>query len=324
VTNSATDIERRFAEARPRLRVRRQRLIQAILETPDETFYLSSREMARRFEVDPATIVRTIQALGYERFADFSTDLRKHFVSRITPYTVMKATAREQRSIADHVRLSLARDQENLNLLAGALDKEKIQALSRQLHRSRRIVVVGVDLAAALAEFLAYALRVLGLDTEAPIGSAGNLSHNIKHLTSRDLVIAISFRRGLRETINSVITARKAGVPTFGITDSGMTPIAQYCDDYLIAPIQSPSFAGSYVAPMALLNTIVIASAHQNPARSLAILREHEEEYKSGARWFKEPSGSGGVNGRNSADPAPPASKATRRRGAARRSASGD
>jgi DNA-binding MurR/RpiR family transcriptional regulator len=294
--NGVTDIERRFADARPRLRLRRQRLIQAILETPDETFHLSSRAMAAKFKVDPATIVRTIQALGYERFADFSTDLRKHFVARISPYTVMKATAREHRSIADHVRHSLERDLANLNQLASTLDKEKVQDLSRRLHRARRIVVVGVDLAASLAGFLAYALRVLGMNADAPTGSAGNLSHSIKHLTQRDLVIAISFRRGLRETVNAVLTARAVGVPTFGITDNSLTPIGNYCDDHLTAPVQSPSFTGSYVASMALINTIVIATSHQHPERSLAILREHEEEYKSGERWFKEPSTASAVS----------------------------
>ncbi|HEY6333089.1 MAG TPA: hypothetical protein VI756_27445, partial [Blastocatellia bacterium] len=76
---SQTPLETRFAEARSYLNPRRQRLIMAMLETPEETFYLSSRELAKRYQVDAATIVRTIQALGYERFADFASDLRRHF-----------------------------------------------------------------------------------------------------------------------------------------------------------------------------------------------------------------------------------------------------
>ncbi len=306
-----TDIERRFADVRPRLQARRRRLLQAILDSPDETFHLSSREMARRYDVDPATIVRTVQALGYRKFADFSSDLRNHFVARITPYTVMKATARERRSIADHVRHSVEHDLQNLHTLANALDIPKVQALARQISRARRISVVGVDLAASLAYFLAYLLQVLGFDASAPTGSAGNLWHHVKHLRSKDLLIAVSFRRGLRETVDAVLSAQGNGVPTFGITDSDLTPIAHHCDEYLVASTASDSFGGSYVAPMALFNAILVACAHQDPGRSLAILREHEQEYVSGPRWFQErpparPAAATPPAGGNGDDPAGP------------------
>lgn len=314
--NNLTDIERRFAAAAPRLRARRRRLVQAILESPDETFHLSSHQMARRYSVDPATIVRTVQALGYGRFADFSSDLRKHFVSRITPYTVMKATASERRSVADYIRQAVERDLESLHLLAKSLDIDQVKMLARRIIQARRVTIVGIDMAASLSSFLAYALQVLGVDAEAPAGSAGNLFHHVKHMGARDLLVAISFRRGLRDTLQAVITARAHGVPTFGITDSPMTPIARYCDMHLLAPISSPSFTGSYVAPMALMNAIVLACAHQNPARSLAFLRENEAEYNSGARWFKDPAaphhrsnGGSGIGGHT------PPRRSSRRRG---------
>ncbi len=287
--DALTDIEKRFADAEPRLSLRRRRLIQSMLESPDETYHLSSHELARRYQVDPATIVRAIQVLGYMRFADFSSDLRKHFVARITPYTVMKARASERRSIADHIRQSVERDLENLHRLASGFHVERVETLASQIHQSRRVIVVGVDLAASLATFLAYALRVLGFDAEGPTGSAGNLFHHVKHMTRRDLLIAVSFRRGLRETVDAVLRARARGVPTFGVTDSPLTPIARYCDNRLIAPISSPSFAGSYVAPLAVMNAVIVACSHHNPERTLAILREHEEEYRTGSRWFEEP-----------------------------------
>ena len=87
-----TAIEERLARFESRLSPNRRSLLQATLENPDETFFLSSRALARRYKVDPATIVRTIQALGYERYTDFAADLRAHFVSRLTPYRILQAT----------------------------------------------------------------------------------------------------------------------------------------------------------------------------------------------------------------------------------------
>jgi DNA-binding MurR/RpiR family transcriptional regulator len=63
-----SEIESRFANAEARLNTHRRQLVRAILDSPSETFFLSSRQLALRYAVDPATIVRTIQALGYERF----------------------------------------------------------------------------------------------------------------------------------------------------------------------------------------------------------------------------------------------------------------
>jgi len=281
-------LEIRFAQAQSRLNRRRRELVRSILDAPEETFFLSSREMARRYDVDAATIVRTIQARGYKKFADFAADLRRHFVTRITPYAVMRATTRQKLSLADHVRHCVESETDNLNGLRSTLDVEKVTGLARQIHRSRRIVVVGVDLAASLAWFLAYGLTPLGYHAEAPIGSAGNLQHRIRVLNEKDLLIAISFGRCLRETVDSVLRARSQSVPTFAITDSDTTPLAAHCDNYLVVSIASPSITGSYVAPMALLNAVLVACAHVQPKRSLALLRQSEREYGSGARWYHE------------------------------------
>ncbi len=287
IKNSPTTLEARFAQSQ--LSRSRRQLIRAILDNHDETYFLSSRGMAKLYNVDAATIVRTIQALGYERFADFAADLRQHFVKQITPYSVLKAAAREKRSVTDHVRYCMERDTESLSVLKSGLDTDRVVELAKIIHRSRRILVTGVDLAASLAWFLAYSLMPLGFDAEAPVGSTGNLQHKIDILTGKDLLIAISFGRCLRETVESVIRARERGVPTFGITDNDTTPIAMHCDAYLVAPASSPSFTGSYVAPMALINTIIVACSHLQPKRALAMLGRTEEEYRTGSRWYQEP-----------------------------------
>lgn len=285
--SSLTSLEVRFAQSS--LSGSRRRLIREILDKHEETFFLSSRELAKRYNVDAATIVRTIQALGYERFADFAADLRQHFVNHITPYTVLKAATQEKRSVTQQIQHCLERDVESLSVLRSSLEPARAVDLAKRIHDARNILVVGVDLAASLAWFLAYGLTPLGFAAEAPVGSTGNLQHKIDLLTPKDLLVAISFGKCLRETVEAVDRARGRGIPTFGITDSDTTPIALHCDDYLLAPTSSPSFTGSYVAPMALLNTIIVACAHLRPKRALAMLSRTEQEYRTGRRWYQEP-----------------------------------
>jgi DNA-binding MurR/RpiR family transcriptional regulator len=285
----AVTLDVRFAQARQRLSPRRQKLIEAVLDNSEETFFLSSRDLARRLDVDAATIVRTIQALGYHRFADFAADLRRYFLAKVTPYAVLKAQTKEGGDVADHIARSLDRDADNVTRLKAQLNIDGVTELAGQIHKSRRILVVGVDLAASLAALLAYALLPLGFSAEAPVGSAGNLRHKVRVLGRNDLLVAISFGRCLRETVEAVINARARGTRTFGITDSAATPIARHCDRYLLATIASPLYTGSYAAPVALINAILTACSQTRPDRSLARLRQSEEEYFAGDRFYEEP-----------------------------------
>ncbi|MCI0616825.1 hypothetical protein L0244_27925, partial [bacterium] len=80
-TNLMTALESRFNVARSRLGPQRQKLIRSILDNSEETCFLSSRELGKLYDVDAATIVRAVQALGYSGFADFTFDLRQHFLA---------------------------------------------------------------------------------------------------------------------------------------------------------------------------------------------------------------------------------------------------
>jgi DNA-binding MurR/RpiR family transcriptional regulator len=281
-----TPLESRFVEAQHNLSSSRRRLIKNILNDSEDTYFLSSRELAQRYEVDAATIVRTIQVMGYERYADFIADLRSHFVLRMNVYTVMKAAAREKRSIADHIEHSLEMEAHNLNALRSELTAKQVIDVARRVTRSRRILVVGIDFAAALSGLLSYGLASLGFNAEAPTGSTGNLLQKVRLLEPRDLLIAISFGRCLKDTVESVVRAHQRHVPTFGITDSDRSPIARFCDSHWIASIANPSFNASYVAPVAAINALLVACAHIQQKRSLVWLKEKENELKVGTRWY--------------------------------------
>jgi DNA-binding MurR/RpiR family transcriptional regulator len=289
-----TTLAARYAQAQSRLNPRRQRLVRAILDSADETCFLSSRELAKRYHVDATTILRATQVMGYESYADFAADLRQHFVANISPYAALKAATREGRSVEDHVGHALEKASDNLNALKSELDKRRVVELAKLIKRSRRVLVVGLDFATSLSHNLAYGLLGLGFDAEAPTGNTGTLQYKVEVLTSKDVLVAISFGQCLRDTVEAVLQARKQGVPTFGITDSDTTPIARYCDAHLVAPVVSPSFLNSYVAPMAAINAIHVACAHIDPKRSLTRLRPTDREYASGPRWYREPKGSDG------------------------------
>jgi len=287
-----TTLETRFADAEPDLSASRKRLLREILDHPEDTYFLSSRALAKRYELDPTTIVRTVQALGYKRYSEFAADLRSHFVTRITPYALMKSAVRDKRSVADNIEHTLEMDLNNLNALRSKLDVKEVLEIAKRIDRARRILVVGIDFAAALSNLLAYGLVSIGYDAESPVGSTGNLHQKILLLGPKDMLIAISFGRCLQDTVESVIRARDNGVSTFGLTDSDKSPIARFCDSSLVTSIASPSFHGSYVAVVSAINALLVACSQLHPQRSLAVLRRKEQEFRS--RWYTPTSGKSG------------------------------
>lgn len=283
-----TALEVRFGQHSARLNASRRNLISKILSESQENYFLSSRELGKRYGVDSATIVRTVQALGYKRFADFAGDLRNHFVTQITPYSALRAAANKRKSVEYYISESIDTDLRNLNRLRDEIDVAKVARIAAQIHKSRRIVVVGLDFAASLASSMSYGLVRLGCDSEAPIGTEGVIHSKVKLLTPNDLLICISFGKCLRTTVEAARTASRIGVPTFGLTDSDRTPIARYCDDYVIASIERTSFLDSYVASVAAINAILVACAHSKTKKALALLSESEKEDMNGTRWFND------------------------------------
>ena len=296
-----TALEENFDRASGALSASRMRLVAKILKDSDETYFLSSRDLAKRYDVDVGTIVRTIQALGYRRYADFISDLRAHFVVRINPYTVMKAaTVRGRRSVSDHIRVCVELCANYLSSLRSELVAKKVIDLAKQINRARRIVVIGVDLASALSHYFSYLLVAYGgFDAESPIGSSAHLMQKINLRGPKDLVIPISFGRCLRDTVDVAIHAAKRGIPTFGMTDSDRSPIARFCDSCLIVPTASAELSVSYVAPASTIEAVLTACAYLNPKRTLAVLkRKEKEEQQPNSRWYL-PSDGDELEGKN-------------------------
>jgi len=147
-------------------------------------------------------------------------------------------------------------------------------------------VFVGVDLAYSLAWFLAYGLSWLGARADAPVGSSGNLHYRVKALGRHDVLIAISFGRCLRDSVEGARTAKELGAWTFGITDASDSPIARACHDHWVVSVTNPSFSGSYVAPLAALDALLVAYAHVQSKRSLDRLRQIELKEAAAVRWY--------------------------------------
>jgi DNA-binding MurR/RpiR family transcriptional regulator len=109
-----------------------------------------------------------------------------------------------------------------------------------------------------------------------------------RSLTSDDLAIAISFRRGLKQTIEGARFARDRGAYLVAFTDTFLSPLARAANETFLAGIETTSFGASYVAPVALINSLLAACGQIRSSETLQIVREISEEQRHGFRWFHE------------------------------------
>jgi DNA-binding MurR/RpiR family transcriptional regulator len=273
-----------LAERIDQLSIKRQEIIRPILEHPREYVLLSVRALAKRLGTDPATIVRIVRGLGFESYRDFQHHLHELSLAFATSLDTMRAAGHDG-GMPGYIREALEQDLKNLQGLKNSLDARRLVALAKRIYAARKIILIAGDLAAYLADYFEYQTSVVGL----PVFSAtsyGRIAHLARTVTKQDLVIAISFRRGLRQTVEGAQLARAKGAYCVGIADTFLSPLARICDEIFLASVESTSFAASFTAPVALLNAIVVTCAQYRRAETMVVVKELAEEQRKGFRWY--------------------------------------
>jgi DNA-binding MurR/RpiR family transcriptional regulator len=273
-----------LAERIDQLSTKRQEIIRPILEHPRDYVLLSVRALAKKLRTDPATIVRIVHGLGFENYKQFQRHVHELSLAYATSLDTMQQSDASSGTNAP-ARDSLFRDLKNLQGLKNALDPARLNALAKKVYAARRIVILGGDLAAVLVEYLGYQLNLLGLPISVAT-SAGAVTHTVRSLTRQDVVVSITFRRGLRHTVEGTQQARLHGAYCVGITDTYVSPLARTCHELFIASIDSVFFGASYTAPIALANAMLTAVGELRRSRTMEIVRELAEEQRKGSRWY--------------------------------------
>jgi DNA-binding MurR/RpiR family transcriptional regulator len=267
------------------LSTKRQEIIRPILEHPREYVLLSVRALAKRLRTDPATIVRIVHGLGFGSYRQFQHHLHELSLAFATSLDTMQQQTAASDGPESIARSSLFRDLKNLQGVKNSLDPQRFIPLAKRVYAARRIVVIGSDLAAVLAEYLGYHLNLLGLPVVVA-SSAGPVTHTVRSLNDKDLVIGVSFRRGIRQTVEGLQDARAKGAYCIGIADTYVSPLARHCQELFLASIDSVYFGASYTAPIALVNAMLTAIGEFRRSRTLQIVRELDDEQRRGSRWF--------------------------------------
>ncbi len=269
------------------LNPKRRELIAPILERPRDYVLLSVRKLAEAVGADAMAVLRAIRDMGFDGYADFRRYLHELALVQATQLDTMQPALPTDSSVAAHLQASLTLDANNLTAFRQALDSARIEAVAERLYTARRIVLLGGDLASVLVRFLQYNLAVIDLPATA-CTRPGEVVHGISGLGKADLVIAITFRRGLRQTVEGLRQARTRGAYCVAVTDTHLSPIARFAQEYFVTPVEGTLYGVSYVAPMAWLNLLLVACAATRKTRTIQLLKAANAEQRAGFRWYQD------------------------------------
>ena len=238
-----------------------RRIAQYILESYDKAAFMTANILGKTVGISESTVVRFAVELGYDGYPSMQKALQEMVVNRLTATQRIEVT---NDRIGDKNILSmvLQSDMEKLRQTGETVDKDAFEAAVNAVLGAERVYIIGVRSAAPLANFLGYYLNYMFQNVHILTTSgAGEMFEKIVGVNSKDAVIAFSFPRYSATTLKIAQYCRTTGATVIGVTDSRLSPLGQNCDHVLLAKSDMVSLVDSLVAPLSLVNALIVALA---------------------------------------------------------------
>lgn len=257
-------------------------IAQYILESYDKAAFMTASKLGKTVGVSESTVVRFATELGFDGYPSMQKAMQEMVVNRLTSVQRIEVT-NDRIGDQDVVSAVLQSDIELLRKTSERLDRKEFHAAVDTLLKARRIYVLGVRSAAALANFFGYYMNFMFSDVHVVTASgAHEMFEKIVSVGPEDAVVAFSFPRYSTTLAKGVRYCRNTGATVIGLTDSRMSPLGQNCDYVLLAKSDMLSLVDSLAAPLSVTNALLVALAaerEQELARNFGNLENIWEEY---------------------------------------------
>ncbi|MBR0638829.1 MurR/RpiR family transcriptional regulator [Bacillus safensis] len=251
------NVYKHIAEQMPTMSKSNLRIAKYILENPNTVPFLTGDKLAKITGVSPATIVRFSTFLGYSGYPELQQYMQSSAQQQLTTTERLKISKEVYNEQDQSVYDIFLDDISNIRSTLDKLDIEAFKNAVESLIKAKRVYIVANRSATALGVFLQYYLQLL-LEQVELIHSIENVSERIFDLNEDDVVIGISFARYTKSTLKVLSYAKEKEATTVAITDNLLSPLIPYADIPLTASSQMPTFIDSFVAPLSLINALIV------------------------------------------------------------------
>ncbi len=230
-----------------------------ILENYDKAAFMTASKLGQLAEVSESTVVRFASELGYDGYPSMQRALQEMIRSRLTSTQRIRA-AGDLLERQDLLSAVIQSDIDKLRQMSGGADQREFDRVVDQLLDCRHIYILGVRSSSFVAGYLNFYMHLLTENvTLVQSNAAGEIFEQLLRIGPEDVMLAISFPRYSKVTLNTVKFAQDRGATIVAITDNKLSPLYQMSDEALLAPCEMISFVDSMVAPLSLVNALLIA-----------------------------------------------------------------
>ena len=222
---------------------------------------MTASTLGKTVGISESTVVRFAVELGFDGYPSMQKALQEMVVNRLTAAQRIEVT-NDRIGDQDVLSMVLQSDAEKLRVTGETVDRNAFTAAVNAILNAERVYILGVRSAAPLANFLGYYLNYMFQNVHILTASgASEMFEQIVGVNSRDAVIAFSFPRYSATTLKAAQYCRSTGATVIGVTDTKLSSLGQCSDHVLVAKSDMVSLVDSLVAPLSVVNALIVAIA---------------------------------------------------------------
>lgn len=236
-----------------------QKLIaQYIIENYDKAAFMTASKLAEKVGVSESTVVRFAGALGFEGYPQLQKGLEEIIKIKLT--TVQRVEmAGEYSDSGSVLKKVLKADMDNIRATLNKVDSNTFQQVVQAICKAERVYIIGLRSSTALADYFGFYLNLILDNVKIVHHGISNIFEQMFRVSHEDVVVGIGFPRYSMQTVDALSYVKEKGATIVGITDSLLSPIANLSDYTLVAKSNMASFVDSLVAPLSLINALIVA-----------------------------------------------------------------
>ncbi|PIH05687.1 MurR/RpiR family transcriptional regulator [Clostridium combesii] len=242
----------------PRLSKGQKLIAEFILKHYDKAAFMTAAKLRTSVGVSESTVVRFANELGFTGYPKLQKALQELIKNKLT--TVQRIElSNDYVSEESALKGVLKSDMENIRATLEKINHNTFQDVVDNIFEAKRIYIMGLRSSTALAEFLGFYLNLILDNVNIIAYGISDIFEQMINVSENDLVIGIGFPRYAARTIEALTFAQNRGAKVVAITDSLLSPLAAKADYTLIAQSNMASFVDSLVAPLSVINALIIA-----------------------------------------------------------------
>lgn len=237
-----------------------QKLIaQYILAHYDKAAFMTAAKLGMTVGVSESTVVRFASELGFDGYPQLQRALQELIRNRLTSVQRMEVTS-DQLGDGNILHKVLNLDIEKIRRTMEKASVEDFEQAVDAIVNAKNIYILGIRSASALSGFMSFYFNQIFENVRLiNTTSASEMFEQIMRIKEGDVFIGITFPRYSKRTTNAAKFAKENGAKVIAITDSDLSPIAEAADHLLLARSDMASFVDSLVAPLSMINALIVA-----------------------------------------------------------------